>query len=210
MSRAAENFKLKLQQKKSRRPPPPRQLSVTPPPSALKGPELQLPGTGPLTDEEFQRAAALQQSVYAIRQDNSRQLISQTSQPAANESAKSRVTVKRTGGGKTWEDSSLLEWDPTHFRLFVGNLSPGVTDSNLIQGFKKYPTMSKCKVVMDHRTGKNKGYGFVAFKDADDYFRAFKEMNGKYIGLRPIQLRRANTELQPTKVKARSKPYDRK
>ncbi|CAK7903889.1 hypothetical protein CAAN1_13S03884 [[Candida] anglica] len=108
-------------------------------------------------------------------------------------------TVKRNVGDKTWEDSSLLEWNPKHFRLFVGNLGPDANDALLATAFGKYETLSKVKVPIDNRTGKNKGFGFAAFESADDYFKAFKEMNGKYIGQHPVQLKRAETKIKPVK-----------
>lgn len=111
-------------------------------------------------------------------------------------------TVKRVGGGKTWEDSSLLEWNPKHFRLFVGNLGTDATDELLANAFGKYQTLSKVKVPVDTKTDKNKGYGFVAFESPDDYFQAFKDMNGKYIGQHPVQLKRADTNIKPTKKKS--------
>ena len=40
----------------------------------------------------------------------------------------------------------------------------------------------------DKNTGKAKGFGFVSFGKAEDYARAMKEMNGKYVGNRPIKL----------------------
>lgn len=81
--------------------------------------------------------------------------------------------------------------NPKHFRLFVGNLGPDTTESTLSGAFGKYPSISYVKVPMDPKTKENKGFGFVAFASADDYLKAFKEMNGKYVGLRPVQLKRA-------------------
>jgi RNA recognition motif-containing protein len=52
-------------------------------------------------------------------------------------------------------------------------------------------------VVRDKRTEKSKGYGFVSFSDGEDYFRAAREMQGKYIGSHPVLLRRATTEIRP-------------
>lgn len=48
------------------------------------------------------------------------------------------------------------------------------------------------QVVRDKRTGKTKGYGFVSFANPSDLAAALKEMNGKYVGNRPIKLRKSN------------------
>ncbi|KAL4810838.1 hypothetical protein BDV18DRAFT_128078 [Aspergillus unguis] len=106
-------------------------------------------------------------------------------------------TVARSGGGQSWTDSTLLEWDPAHFRLFVGNLAGEVTDDSLYKAFSKYTSVQKARVIRDKRTQKSKGYGFVSFSDGDDYFKAAREMQGKYIGSHPILLRRATTEVKP-------------
>ncbi|KAL8801643.1 MAG: hypothetical protein Q9200_006881, partial [Gallowayella weberi] len=87
-------------------------------------------------------------------------------------------TVIRSGGGQTWQDPSLLEWDPAHFRLFVGNLAGEVTDESLLKAFAKFPSVQKARVVRDKRTTKSKGYGFVSFADGDEYFRAARDMQG--------------------------------
>lgn len=81
--------------------------------------------------------------------------------------------------------------NPKHFRLFVGNLGPDTTESTLSGAFGKYSSISYVKVPTDPKTKENKGFGFIAFASADDYLKAFKEMNGKYVGLRPVQLKRA-------------------
>src|SRR5207248_211481 len=87
----------------------------------------------------------------------------------------------RSGGGKTWQDPTLLEWDPAHFRLFVGNLAGEVTDDSLLKAFAKYPSVQEARVVRAKRTTKSKGYGFVSFSDGDEYFQAARDMQGKYI-----------------------------
>jgi RNA recognition motif-containing protein len=50
--------------------------------------------------------------------------------------------------------------------------------------------------VRDKRSTKSKSYGFVSFADTDDYFRAAKEMNGKYIGSHPVLIKRATSEVK--------------
>lgn len=107
-------------------------------------------------------------------------------------------TVVRSGGGDTWQDSSLLEWDPTHFRLFVGNLAGEVTDESLLKAFSKYTSVEKSRVIRDKRTTKSKGYGFVSFSDGDDFFQAAREMQGKYIGSHPVVLKKSTTEIKPS------------
>ncbi|KAL8667487.1 MAG: hypothetical protein Q9202_000703 [Teloschistes flavicans] len=110
-------------------------------------------------------------------------------------------TVIRSGGGQTWADTSLLEWDPAHFRLFVGNLAGEVTDESLLKAFAKFPSVQKARVVRDKRTTKSKGYGFVSFEDGDEYFRAARDMQGKYIGSHPVLLRKSTTEIKPVAPK---------
>lgn len=106
-------------------------------------------------------------------------------------------TVVRSGGGQSWTDPTLLEWDPAHFRLFVGNLAGEVTDDSLLKAFARFPSIQKARVIRDKRTQKSRGYGFVSFSDGDDYFKAAREMQGKYIGSHPVLLRRATTEIRP-------------
>lgn len=83
----------------------------------------------------------------------------------------------------------------------MGNLGDDVTDQMLHDAFAKYPSMTQVKVPTDNRTGKPKGFGFVEFSTTDDYMKAYKEMNGKYVGLHPVQLLRATTKIKATKKK---------
>uniref|UniRef100_A0A7E4UZW4 RNA-binding protein 42 n=1 Tax=Panagrellus redivivus TaxID=6233 RepID=A0A7E4UZW4_PANRE len=97
----------------------------------------------------------------------------------------------RTAGGQTWEDPSLAEWDEDDFRIFCGDLGNEVNDLVLANAFRKYPSFQKAKVVRDHRSNKSKGYGFVSFRTQEDYVLACREMDGKYVGNRPIKLKKS-------------------
>ncbi|TEB35692.1 RNA-binding domain-containing protein [Coprinellus micaceus] len=131
-----------------------------------------------------------------------------------------RTTVLRKGAGKVWEDQTLLEWNPSWFRLFVGDLSNDVSDDVLSNAFNKYPSFTKARVIRDRLSQKAK-YGFVAFSDPEDFLRAWKEMDGKYVGNRPVKLKKADqTAIRPVEIghrkakqlekelkKSRHKPY---
>ncbi|KAL5596968.1 hypothetical protein BROUX41_006358 [Berkeleyomyces rouxiae] len=121
-----------------------------------------------------------------------------TAIPDPNEKKK---TVYREGGGKKWQDDTLLEWDPAHLRLFVGNLAGETTDDSLLKAFSRWKSVQKARVIRDKRSTKSKGYGFVSFSDSDDFFQAAKEMNGKYIQSHPVVVRKANTEIKTANVK---------
>lgn len=115
-----------------------------------------------------------------------------------------KKTVVRKGGGETWEDDTLLEWDPTQFRIMVGNLAGEVTDDSLFKAFAPYGP-SKARVVRDKRTTKSKGFGFVAFTDGENGFKAAREMVGKYIGSHPVTIERAKTDVRAVVKKDKNK-----
>lgn len=65
------------------------------------------------------------------------------------------------------------------FRIFVGDLGNDVNDDSLARSFSKYHSFLKAKVIRDKYTKKTKGYGFVSFKNPQDFMQAMKEMNGR-------------------------------
>merc|ERR1711936_1367234 len=124
--------------------------------------------------------------------------------------AKKKKRIVRTGGGQVWEDETLKDWDQTDFRIFCGDLGNEVTDEVLARTFGRYSSFQKAKVIRDKRTNKTKGFGFVSFRDPSDFTRAMREMNGKYVGSRPIKMRKSNwrdrnIEIVKTKMKEKQK-----
>ncbi|CAD7965556.1 unnamed protein product [Amoebophrya sp. A120] len=100
----------------------------------------------------------------------------------------------RYAAGKYWEDKTLEDWEENDFRLFAGDLGNEVTDDLLGNAFRKYKTYQKAKVIRNKRTGKTRGYGFVSFGHPEDMIQALRDLNGKYIGNRPIRLKKSTWE----------------
>ena len=67
-----------------------------------------------------------------------------------------------------------------------------VNDEVLSNAFRKYPSFFKAKVIQDKKTLKSKGFGFVSLKNVDDYIKAMREMQGKYVGNRPITFKKSD------------------
>lgn len=65
-----------------------------------------------------------------------------------------------------------MEWDPKHFRLFIGDLGNDVNDDDLVKAFgeeKGWKSFVKAKVIRDKVTNKTRGYGFVSYSDPEDF-----------------------------------------
>ncbi|GAA5831046.1 hypothetical protein JCM11251_005124 [Rhodosporidiobolus azoricus] len=124
---------------------------------------------------------------------------------AAGQKGKARTTVLRKGGGEVWEDQSLLEWDPSHFRLFIGDLDPAIGDEAFKAAFsgERFPSYVKSKVIRDKYTNKGKGYGFVSYSDPEDFLKAWKEINGKYVGTRPVTIKKATAGVKAVNIGSR-------
>merc|ERR1712000_158441 len=140
----------------------------------------------PVRDSDIRQAAEATSSTNAIKQVQKIQQQSKLPGPK-----KQPVKYIRSAGGDTWEDPTLLEWDPNDYRIFVGDIGNECTDDLLTKAFNKYPSFQKAKVLRDKITLKTKGYGFVSFKDPKDFVQAMREMNGKYIGNKPCKLRKS-------------------
>ncbi|ORY99852.1 hypothetical protein BCR43DRAFT_434935 [Syncephalastrum racemosum] len=131
---------------------------------------------------------------------------SPTASPGGGKADKKKNKKKqpvRMAGGEIWEDPTLQDWDENDFRLFAGDLGNEVTDELLFKAFSKYPSLQRTRVVRDKRTGKSRGYGFLSFKDPNEFVKAWREMNGKYVGNRPIKLRKSAWQERNVDVRAR-------
>src|SRR5436309_7751019 len=64
-------------------------------------------------------------------------------------------------------------------KLYVGNLTYGVTDATLEQMFAPHGTVQSAQVIMDRDTGRSKGFGFVEMGSDQEAQAAIAALNGK-------------------------------
>ncbi|MCL7042049.1 hypothetical protein MKW94_006978 [Papaver nudicaule] len=65
-----------------------------------------------------------------------------------------------------WAYASCQREDTSgHFNIFVGDLSPEVTDATLFACFSVYSSCSDARVMWDQKTGRSLGFGFVSFSN---------------------------------------------
>ncbi len=76
-------------------------------------------------------------------------------------------------------------------KLYVGNLSYGIGDSDLQDMFGAYGTVTSAQVVMDRETGRSKGFGFVEMGTDQEANAAISALNGKEIEGRALTVNEA-------------------
>lgn len=103
-----------------------------------------------------------------------------------------RVNWAYQSNTTTKEDTS------NHFHIFVGDLSNEVNDEVLLQAFSTFGNVSEARVMWDMKTGRSRGYGFVAFRDRGEAEKALSSMDGEWLGSRAIRCNWANQKGQPS------------
>ena len=64
-------------------------------------------------------------------------------------------------------------------KLYVGNLSFGITSDDLHEHFAQAGTVESAKVVEDRDTGRSRGFGFVEMASAEEAQTAIEQFNGQ-------------------------------
>ena len=75
--------------------------------------------------------------------------------------------------------------------LFVGSLSWNVTDDQLKEFFSAAGTVTSAKVITDRDSGRSKGFGFVEMSSDEEAQKAIKELNGKDLDGRAVNVSEA-------------------
>ena len=62
--------------------------------------------------------------------------------------------------------------------IYIANLKPDFTDSDLTELFKDYGTINSAKIIYDKETKVSKGFGFVEMPNDEEGQKAIDELNG--------------------------------
>ncbi|MBC7821258.1 MAG: RNA-binding protein [Planctomycetaceae bacterium] len=76
-------------------------------------------------------------------------------------------------------------------KLYVGNLSYEVDDSNLEEMFGEFGSVRSAQVIQDRDTGRSKGFGFVEMEDDRAADEAIRGLNEKDHGGRKLTVNEA-------------------
>src|SRR5206468_400824 len=81
-------------------------------------------------------------------------------------------------------------------KLYVGNLSYEVTDSELSKMFEGHGTVESAQVIMDRDTNRSKGFGFVEMKTDQEAQAAIAALNGQQSGGRALTVNEAKPKTE--------------
>ena len=81
-------------------------------------------------------------------------------------------------------------------KLYVGNLTYGVTDRELEQLFAAHGTVQSAQVIMDRDTGRSKGFGFVEMGSDKEAQAAIAALNGKEVDGRALTVNEARPKTE--------------
>jgi RNA recognition motif-containing protein len=76
-------------------------------------------------------------------------------------------------------------------KLYVGNLSYGVTNADLEQLFSQHGTVESASVIEDRATGRSKGFGFVEMSSSSEAQAATQALDGREMDGRSIKVNEA-------------------
>jgi RNA recognition motif-containing protein len=76
-------------------------------------------------------------------------------------------------------------------KLYVGNLSYDMTDSDLQTLFEQFGAVQSVQIIMDRDTGRSKGFGFVEMSSPQEAQAAIDGLNGKEVNGRQLTVNEA-------------------
>jgi len=81
-------------------------------------------------------------------------------------------------------------------KLYVGNLTYSIGDSDLQALFAPFGTVASAQVIMDRETGRAKGFGFVEMGTDEEANAAIAALNGKEVEGRALTVNEARPKTE--------------
>ncbi|VDN10705.1 unnamed protein product [Dibothriocephalus latus] len=102
-------------------------------------------------------------------------------------------------------DSSATELDSNHPSIYVGHLTPRITESDLKAYFSNFGLVTDVQIMNDRFTGESRGFGFVSFADigaAESVLESCHFLKECRLIVKPSKRRRnvRDSSVQPTAV----------
>jgi RNA recognition motif-containing protein len=76
-------------------------------------------------------------------------------------------------------------------KLYIGNLTYGTTEDDLLEIFSEYGTVVSCTIIKDKIEGRSKGFGFIEFESSEAGQAAISALDGSEVGGRSIKVNEA-------------------
>lgn len=80
--------------------------------------------------------------------------------------------------------------------LFIGNLSPEITEQHLREAFSEFGPIKSLKIIIDPQTGMPKGFGFVEMEERRDAYEAITNLDMTYLHGSVISVKQAKDNRQ--------------
>jgi RNA recognition motif-containing protein len=78
-------------------------------------------------------------------------------------------------------------------KLLIRNLARTTTEQELREMFAAYGRVQSCTLVMDSKTGKSKGFGFIEMPKPGEAKAALKNLNGLELSGHKIRVKKAES-----------------
>ncbi|TKW22767.1 hypothetical protein SEVIR_4G249900v4 [Setaria viridis] len=97
------------------------------------------------------------------------------------------VEVKRT---VPKEEMSTKDGPKTK-KIFVGGIPPSLTEDKLKEHFSSYGKVVEHQIMLDHSTGRSRGFGFVTFESEDAVERVMSQGRMHDLGGKQVEIKKA-------------------
>ncbi|KAM7254452.1 hypothetical protein ACFE04_003832 [Oxalis oulophora] len=76
-------------------------------------------------------------------------------------------------------------------KIFIGGIPPSLTDDELKEYFSPYGSIVEHQIMLDHKTGRSRGFGFVTFDTEDAVEQVFSEGRTHELAGKEVEIKRA-------------------